>query len=263
MANFELDSYIISSSLHSNHDDFDSYAKYRSSSLISDIDSLSSINDSQSSSSPTLASNVIDDMDSNNNYQFNFRSSQESLFGCSSQKTTASSSSSSTTTQETNYSSSGYGGYDDLFDISVLKSSSKSTTNDDNLIGGHHHHHSNNNDDNRTQTRRLKNRESAARSRQKIKNQLQNLELQQKQLLNKKQAIANEISVAYKEIDRIESSFYDLKINQIGGLITKNKINHNDDHQNYQHHTINMINPFNVVGTKIKTEKDEPLSSIP
>ncbi|KAH7638683.1 hypothetical protein HUG17_2716 [Dermatophagoides farinae] len=169
MANFELDSYIISSSLHSNHDDFDSYAKYRSSSLISDIDSLSSINDSQSSSSPTLASN----------------------------------------------------------------------------------------------TRRLKNRESAARSRQKIKNQLQNLELQQKQLLNKKQAIANEISVAYKEIDRIESSFYDLKINQIGGLITKNKINHNDDHQNYQHHTINMINPFNVVGTKIKTEKDEPLSSMP
>ena len=80
---------------------------------------------------------TIRNMDLNNN-RFNFRSSQESLFGCSSQDSVSSSflgSPTSAETQDTNYSSgySGGGGggdgyIDDVFDVSLLKSSSQSTT---------------------------------------------------------------------------------------------------------------------------------------
>ncbi|KAH9423323.1 hypothetical protein DERP_003601 [Dermatophagoides pteronyssinus] len=217
-------------------------------------------------------------MDLNNN-RFNFRSSQESLFGCSSQDSVSSSflgSPTSAETQDTNYSSgySGGGGggdgyIDDVFDVSLLKSSSQSTTDSIISIGDGKDIDGNGNGNgdyhDRTQTRRLKNRESAARSRQKIKNRLQILEIQQKQLLNRKHAIENEKSVAIKEVDRLESSMLNLKITQITNSLVKKEIidgNHqlNLQQQQQQQQTSITFNSLNNLGNAlIKTEESSSI----
>lgn len=59
--------------------------------------------------------------------------------------------------------------------------------------------------DDRTQTRRLKNRESAARSRQKIKNRLISLEQSMHQMENKLDALVNEKHSHINELERLET----------------------------------------------------------
>ncbi|KAF7495588.1 hypothetical protein SSS_02236 [Sarcoptes scabiei] len=66
--------------------------------------------------------------------------------------------------------------------------------------------------DDRTQTRRLKNRESAARSRQKIKNLLIELETSMKKLQSKKEALNNERFNIMKEVDELESKMLNAQI---------------------------------------------------
>lgn len=59
--------------------------------------------------------------------------------------------------------------------------------------------------DDRTQTRRLKNRESAARSRQKIKNRLISLEQSMHQMENKLDALVNERHSHANDLERLET----------------------------------------------------------
>lgn len=70
-------------------------------------------------------------------------------------------------------------------------------------------------EDNRTETRRLKNRESAARSRQKIKNTLMDLAKSTKRLQCKREALLNERFCSMKEVDYLQSVLFNCSIKQI------------------------------------------------
>lgn len=76
----------------------------------------------------------------------------------------------------------------------------------------------------KTSIRRLKNRESAARSRQKIKNKLSTLEKSMTELEQRKGSLVNEKCLIMHEIDTLEGQMLSLSMEQIKASVSPVKM---------------------------------------